>query len=147
MTGTSKPEAVTAEQALKALAYLDMRRGYGQLARETIRAYIESTRALEPSAADYEAWFRTQQGVAYDGAWAFGRAAWEAAKAAPQPSVSAAEGDARDAARYRWLRDKDQLIGEKSLAHKLASMASKCWDSQIDAAAAQQEGRPHVREG
>ena len=59
---------------------------------------------------------------------------------ATQPQQPAPSQDAEDAARYRWLRDGNNV--KQSPAVKIAtSMYGLEWDAAIDAARAQQEGK------
>lgn len=61
--------------------------------------------------------------------------------AAPQPSP-ASQGDALDAARYRYLRDGDWREHEK-LESVIRLQLNTLWDETIDAARAAQEGKSH----
>lgn len=60
---------------------------------------------------------------------------------APQPSP-AAQGDALDAARYRYLRDGDWRENDK-LEPIIRLQLNSLWDAAIDAARAAQEGKSH----
>ena len=88
--------------------------------------------------AAFEAWLGIKPcGAAHDLGWA----AWQAraALAATQP---AAQGmDARDAARYRWLRDNDWRNDEK-MEPVIRLHLNAIWDEKIDAAMAKQGERP-----
>ncbi len=69
------------------------------------------------------------------------RASHGQAQAAPQTSP-AAQGDALDAARYRYLRDGDWREHEK-LESVIRLQLNTLWDETIDAARAAQEGKSH----
>ena len=97
----------------------------------------------EQERAEFEALFKHLDLTQEPDAWGVPRykhgtislawGAWQAARRAPVPQGM----DARDAARYRWLRDNDWRNDEK-MEPVIRLHLNAIWDEKIDAAMAAQ---------
>lgn len=120
----------------KALAEADRRAGEAERILATCK---ENVMRFEQVRSRMKYQWGADQRVSFDEVWDEALALKKAAQAAPttQPSP-AAQGDALDAARYRFLRDGEWR--DTDLEPFIRLQLNTLWDAKIDAARAAQEG-------